>query len=179
MGPDADLPRLGRVEAAYDQLDAAIEAFKRVPGHACAGPERCWRRFARWTRWARSATASGTSRRCSTTRISANNEINARRQQVQILFARQQQAGSWFNPELLAIPLETVRGWLDANAELARLPVRDREPVPRAGARARRAGRAADVVRGALQQRPARQLLRADDRRHEVSVDHAGTAASR
>ena len=31
-----------------------------------------------------------------------NNEINARRQQVQILFARQQQASSWFNPELLA-----------------------------------------------------------------------------
>ena len=48
-----------------------------------------------------------------------NNEINARRQQVQILFARQQQASSWFNPELLAIPLETIRGWMDADAELA------------------------------------------------------------
>src|SRR5262245_28316199 len=48
-----------------------------------------------------------------------NNEINARRQQVQILFARQQQASSWFNPELLAIPLETIRGWLGANEELA------------------------------------------------------------
>src|SRR5687768_744893 len=47
-----------------------------------------------------------------------NNDINARRQQVQILFARQQQASSWFNPELLAIPLDTVRTWLDANAEL-------------------------------------------------------------
>jgi oligoendopeptidase F len=48
-----------------------------------------------------------------------NNEINARRQQVQILFARQQQASSWFNPEVLAIPLETVRGWLDADNDLA------------------------------------------------------------
>jgi oligoendopeptidase F len=48
-----------------------------------------------------------------------NNEINARRQQVQILFAKQQQASSWFNPELLGIPIETVRGWLDANRELA------------------------------------------------------------
>ena len=48
-----------------------------------------------------------------------DNAINARRQQVQILFARQQQAGSWFNPELLAIPLDTVRGWLDASADLA------------------------------------------------------------
>jgi oligoendopeptidase F len=48
-----------------------------------------------------------------------NNDINARRQQVQILFARQQQASSWFNPEILAIPLETVRGWLDGHAGLA------------------------------------------------------------
>ena len=48
-----------------------------------------------------------------------DNAIDARRQQVQILFARQQQASSWFNPELLAIPLEDVRGWLDADADLA------------------------------------------------------------
>ena len=48
-----------------------------------------------------------------------DNAINARRQQVQILFARQQQASSWFNPELLAIPLGDVREWLDANADLA------------------------------------------------------------
>ncbi len=48
-----------------------------------------------------------------------DNAINARRQQVQILFAKQQQAGSWFNPELLAIPIEIVRGWIGATAELA------------------------------------------------------------
>ena len=48
-----------------------------------------------------------------------DNDINARRQQVQILFAREQQASAWFNPELLAIPRETVRQWLDANQELA------------------------------------------------------------
>lgn len=48
-----------------------------------------------------------------------DNAIDAKRQQVQILFARQQQAGSWFNPELLAIPIETVRGWIDTHAELA------------------------------------------------------------
>ena len=48
-----------------------------------------------------------------------DNAIDARRQQVQILFARQQQAGSWFNPELLAIPIEAVRDWIDASSELA------------------------------------------------------------
>ena len=48
-----------------------------------------------------------------------DNTVNARRQQVQILFAKQAQSSSWFNPELLAIPLETVRGWLAASPDLA------------------------------------------------------------
>jgi oligoendopeptidase F len=48
-----------------------------------------------------------------------DNAISARRQQVQILFARQQQASSWFNPEVLAIPRVTIDGWLDGDAALA------------------------------------------------------------
>ena len=48
-----------------------------------------------------------------------DNTVNARRQQVQILFARQAQSSSWFNPELLAIPLETIRGWIAASPDLA------------------------------------------------------------
>ena len=49
-----------------------------------------------------------------------DNSINARRQQVQATIARWQETASWFNPELLAIPLATVRGWLAANDDLAR-----------------------------------------------------------
>jgi len=59
-----------------------------------------------------------------------DNAINARRQQVQILAAKGSQAMAWFNPELLAIPLETVRQWMDASA----------------GARPRRQGRASPVA---------------------------------
>ena len=33
---------------------------------------------------------------------------------MQILFARWKQAESWFSPELLQVPLDTVRGWMDA-----------------------------------------------------------------
>ena len=47
-----------------------------------------------------------------------DNAVNARRQQVQILFAKLQQAQSWFNPELLAIPLATVRKWMDDSKPL-------------------------------------------------------------
>jgi oligoendopeptidase F len=48
-----------------------------------------------------------------------DNQSNAKRQQVQILFARASQASAWFNPELLKIPLATVQQWMSANAELA------------------------------------------------------------
>jgi len=48
-----------------------------------------------------------------------DNSINARRQKVQILFAKAAEARSWFTPELLRIPLSTVREWMDANVDLA------------------------------------------------------------
>src|SRR4029450_6297576 len=47
-----------------------------------------------------------------------DNTINARRQQVQILFARWKQVESWFSPELLQIPLDTVRAWMTADPAL-------------------------------------------------------------
>src|SRR6185436_6809246 len=48
-----------------------------------------------------------------------DNQINARRQQVQILFAKASQASAWFNPELLAIPLTTVQQWMQQDTDLA------------------------------------------------------------
>ena len=47
-----------------------------------------------------------------------DNDTNARKQQVQLLLAKSSQASSWFNPELLQLPIETVRGWIDATPGL-------------------------------------------------------------
>ncbi len=47
-----------------------------------------------------------------------DNQINARRQQVQILFAKANQACAWFNPELLHIPLPTVQEWINEHPAL-------------------------------------------------------------
>lgn len=47
-----------------------------------------------------------------------DNQANARRQEVQILFAKAAQASAWFDPELLAVPLETARGWLASSQAL-------------------------------------------------------------
>ena len=48
-----------------------------------------------------------------------DNQANAKRQEVQILFAKAAQASSWFDPELLTIPLETVRQWLSDDPRLS------------------------------------------------------------
>jgi len=48
-----------------------------------------------------------------------DNAINAKLQQVQILFAKAAQASAWFEPELLKVPLATVQDWMAENADLA------------------------------------------------------------
>ncbi len=48
-----------------------------------------------------------------------DNQVGARRQQVQLLFAQWRQATAWFNPELLQVPLERLRDWMDADPALA------------------------------------------------------------
>jgi oligoendopeptidase F len=48
-----------------------------------------------------------------------DNASAARRQRVQLLFARLEHATSWFNPELLTVPLDTIRAWMDADPGLA------------------------------------------------------------
>jgi oligoendopeptidase F len=48
-----------------------------------------------------------------------DNEVSARLQKVQILFAKFNVATSWFDPELLTIPWDTMETWLDRTEELS------------------------------------------------------------
>jgi oligoendopeptidase F len=48
-----------------------------------------------------------------------DNRIHARKQQVQALIARWQQATAWVSPEILTIPLETAQQWLADSPDLA------------------------------------------------------------
>ncbi len=52
------------------------------------------------------------------TQDTRDNAVQARLGEVRAAFAEFQQAKAWFTPELLAIPEETVRGWIDATPEL-------------------------------------------------------------
>ena len=105
--------------ASYQQLDASIEAFKAFQGTLAGGPEAILTAFRAMDEMGALSYRVWYYASLQYDEDQRNNDINARRQQVQILFARQQQASSWFNPELLAIPLETVRGWMDRDPALA------------------------------------------------------------
>jgi oligoendopeptidase F len=105
--------------ASYQRLDLAIESFKAFQGTLARGPEALLSAFRAMDEMGALSYQVWYYASLHYDEDQRNNEANARRQQVQILFARQGQASSWFNPELLAVPLETIRGWMETDAELA------------------------------------------------------------
>ena len=106
-------------QTAYDELDAAIASFASLQGTLGRGPEALLAALKlrdeigqlEYKVWYFASLWHDQDQR--------DNQINARRQQVQILFAKAANASAWFDPELLTIPLPVVRGWMDRNADLA------------------------------------------------------------
>jgi oligoendopeptidase F len=104
--------------ASYARLDAAITAFSKFQGTLASSSEALLAAFTAMDDMGALSYRVWYFASLHYDQDQRDNDINARRQQVQILFARQQQASSWFNPEVLAIPLDTIRGWMDANEAL-------------------------------------------------------------
>ncbi len=48
-----------------------------------------------------------------------DNDVQARLERVKIILAKFRQATAWYQPELLRIPEDTMRGWLDATPDLS------------------------------------------------------------
>ena len=103
----------------YQRLDTAIESFRTLQGTLAGGPAALLAAYRAlddigalsYRVWYFAALQYDQDQR--------DNTISAKRQQVQILFARQQQASAWFNPELLQIPFDTIRGWMETDTALA------------------------------------------------------------
>src|ERR1700680_4470604 len=115
--PDADAWK-----RAYDELDTKISAYAALQGTLAQGPPDGARLLAAYRVsdeigqlsykvWYYVALKYDEDQR--------DNETNAKRQQVQILFAKFAQVSAWFSPELLRIPLPAVQGWMASNSELA------------------------------------------------------------
>jgi oligoendopeptidase F len=99
--------------AAYATLESGIDRYAGFKGTLSQGPERLLEAFQLSEQLGQLAYRVWYFPSLRYDEDQRDNAVNARRQQVQILFARWKQAESWFNPELLQIPLETVRGWMD------------------------------------------------------------------
>jgi len=106
-------------QAAFDELDAKIGAYAALQGTLAKGAAELLAAMKlsddigqlTYKVWYFASLKYDEDQR--------DNAINARRQQVQILFAKASQASAWFNPELLEIPLTTIQAWMSGNAELA------------------------------------------------------------
>ena len=106
-------------EAGFTELDRGIEAYRKYEGTLAQGSGQLLRALKdrdalgqlSYKVWYYPSLQYDEDQR--------NNTINARRQRVQLLIAKWQQATSWFNPELLKLPLDTVRRWLNESPELA------------------------------------------------------------
>jgi oligoendopeptidase F len=106
-------------QAAYDELDRGIEAFKRYEGTLAQGGDRLLGALEEQDALGQLAYKVWYYASLYHDQDQRDNAVNARRQQVQLLIARWRQATSWFNPELLRVPLDTVRAWMDASPRLA------------------------------------------------------------
>src|SRR5947207_5184510 len=113
-------PDWGAWEAAYRQLEAGIDRYAALKGTLAGGPDELLTAFTLSEHLGQLAYRVWYYPSLQYDEDQRDNAVNAKRQQVQILFARLSQAESWFNPELLAIPLETVRKWMQQSE---RLPV--------------------------------------------------------
>lgn len=100
-------------EAAYKKIETGIDRYAALKGTLAGGPDRLLDAFQLSEELEQLAYRVWYFPSLQYDQDQRDNGVNAKRQQVQILFARLHQAGSWFSPELLKVPLDTVRGWMD------------------------------------------------------------------
>src|SRR3954452_860484 len=106
-------------DVAYKQLEAGINKYAELKGTLSRGPGQLLEAFRQSEGLGQLAYRVWYYPSLQYDEDQRDNAINARRQQVQILFARWKQVESWFSPELLQIPLDTVRGWMASAPALA------------------------------------------------------------
>ena len=106
-------------EAALRDLDKAIEAFPQFEGTLAQGADRLLDSLRERDRIGQLSYRVWYFPNLFYDQDQRDNTINAKRQQVQLLLSRWSQAESWYAPELLRIPIDTIRRWMDGSSDLA------------------------------------------------------------
>src|SRR5918999_383857 len=114
-------PSWSEWEAGLGEFERMLSGYAELRGTLGQGPERLLKAFRlgddlgqlSYKLWYYAGLTHDQDQR--------DNAANARRQRVQILFAKAAEARSWFTPELLRIPLETAR---DVHSMLANADIK-------------------------------------------------------
>ena len=106
-------------EAGLGEFDRMLAGYAELRGTLVQGPERLLKAFRLGDDLGQLSYRIWYYAGLNYDQDQRDNAANARRQKVQILFAKAAEARSWFTPELLRIPLATVRGWMNTSPDLA------------------------------------------------------------
>ncbi|MDP1569692.1 MAG: oligoendopeptidase F [Vicinamibacterales bacterium] len=114
-------------EAAYRDLDARIARFRTFEGTLAGGADRLLQALREHDAIGQLSYKVWYYASLTLDQDQRDNDASGRRQRVQIVFARLGQATSWFNPELLRVPYDTVQGWMRTTEglELYRFVIED------------------------------------------------------
>ncbi len=127
-------------EKGYSDLEGMINDFKAFKGTLADGPDALLKCYQLQDQMGQVAYKVWSYASLQHDQDLRDTGIDSYRQRAQTLFANWTQATSWFNPELLKIPHETMEKWLEGKRGAVPLPLRDRGPLPPTGACTRRAG---------------------------------------
>ncbi|MCP4574022.1 MAG: oligoendopeptidase F [bacterium] len=105
-------------ERDMGRIEAMVEEYMSLKGTLDQGPDRILDASVKGDELGKLAAKLYKYPALQSVTNTADNDIAARLQQVQILFARFGTAFSWFNPEMLEIPWETMETWLDDTPDL-------------------------------------------------------------
>jgi oligoendopeptidase F len=105
-------------EAVVSDLDLRIEEFGRLRGTIAGGPESLLGAFRLADDIGQLASRVRAYAFLTHDQDQRDNTVNARRQRVEILFARWAEASAWFRPEVLTVSLARIEDWTCATPDL-------------------------------------------------------------
>ncbi|HEX7343009.1 MAG TPA: oligoendopeptidase F [bacterium] len=105
-------------EADLNKLQDLIDQFVALKGTLAQGPEQVLQAMRISDEMGRAIDHVYRYASLSLDLDQRNNDINANMQQVRITWSKFSTALSWFNPELLTLPKETMMAWMDQNKDL-------------------------------------------------------------
>ncbi len=111
-------PEWGEWESDLERLQGLMEAYQALKGTLAEGPHRILEASLLSDELGQLAYRVYQYPGLMQSQDTRDNEFQARLEQVKLIFADFRQATAWYTPELLEIPEETMRGWLDRTPEL-------------------------------------------------------------